>query len=52
MDVPSPCQNICVLDEAQVCIGCLRTMEEIAYWGTYTNEQKQAVLDRLEVLDA
>ncbi len=28
----SPCLGICALDEQDLCIGCRRTLEEIARW--------------------
>ena len=28
----SPCRRVCRLDEHDVCVGCLRTREEIARW--------------------
>ena len=42
-DMPpeSPCVNICVLDAHGYCIGCYRTIEEIAGWRSY--EQRRAV---------
>jgi len=30
-----------------LCAGCYRTLEEIAKWSDYTQEQKRALLDRL-----
>jgi len=46
--VTSPCVNICRLDPAtERCVGCLRTLEEIAGWGGYTEDQKRAVLRAL-----
>ncbi len=48
MEVPSPCQNICILDTEMVCIGCGRTADEVSRWAAMSNEEKQAVLDRLE----
>ena len=47
MEVPSPCQNICVLDPEMICIGCGRSAEEISRWTVMTNEEKQAVIDRI-----
>jgi predicted Fe-S protein YdhL (DUF1289 family) len=47
--IPSPCNNVCQLDpNTGYCRGCLRTIEEIAGWVDYSNEEKLAVLDRLE----
>lgn len=46
--VPSPCINVCQLNEAGThCIGCHRSVEEIANWSKYSNAQKHAVLDRI-----
>ena len=46
--VPSPCVEICTLDpETGECLGCGRTVEEIAGWLTFSNAQKRAVWERL-----
>jgi predicted Fe-S protein YdhL (DUF1289 family) len=46
--VPSPCIKVCVMDEANgVCIGCLRTLDEIAAWGALDAEAKRAILARI-----
>jgi len=46
--VISPCINICKLDENKICIGCYRTLDEIANWTKYTDVQKQAVITQLQ----
>lgn len=38
--VPSPCINKCQRF-GNICMGCYRSMEEIANWQTMTNEQKR-----------
>lgn len=43
----SPCVNICKLNDSSICVGCLRTVDEITDWSIYTNEEKQAILDRI-----
>ncbi|MEL6822507.1 MAG: DUF1289 domain-containing protein [Calditrichota bacterium] len=46
--VPSPCIRICRIDEEkQVCIGCLRTLNEIASWGSYTEAEKLRVYEHI-----
>ena len=46
--VASPCINVCRMDERTgYCEGCLRTLDEIACWSGYTDEEKRAVLGRL-----
>ena len=52
MDVPSPCIEVCRLDEARVCVGCLRTIEEIAGWPQMSAERKLEVIRRIEALRA
>lgn len=47
--VPSPCNKVCTMDpEGRYCIGCRRTLEEIADWGAMTDDERRAVLARLE----
>jgi predicted Fe-S protein YdhL (DUF1289 family) len=44
----SPCISLCTLDPmTSVCTGCYRTIEEIAGWMDYSDEQKGAILDAL-----
>lgn len=44
----SPCINICKLDKDNICIGCYRTIKEIASWGKLTLKEKQQVLEVVE----
>ncbi len=47
-DVPSPCISLCVLLEAEgLCVGCLRTVDEIAEWSLLDATGKRAVLAAL-----
>ena len=48
----SPCINVCVLDERDVCRGCLRTIDEIGGWGRMSAAEQWAVVDRLARLAA
>jgi predicted Fe-S protein YdhL (DUF1289 family) len=34
--------------EQRYCLGCWRTLAEIAAWGSMTDEEQQAVLKQLE----
>jgi uncharacterized protein len=48
IDVPSPCVRICRMDlDAGVCIGCMRTMDEISYWTRLSSAEREAVMARL-----
>lgn len=43
----SPCISICTLDEQNLCLGCLRTLDEIIDWTMLDDQQKHAVLARV-----
>ena len=46
--VPSPCINVCRIDAASgVCVGCLRTIDEIAAWSTFDDAQRRDVWTRI-----
>ncbi len=48
-EVPSPCTNVCQMHpEKGYCIGCLRTIDEIADWLDMQDKEKFEVLARLE----
>lgn len=49
MTIPSPCVKQCELDASrQRCIGCGRTVQEIARWASMGENERQAVMARLE----
>ncbi len=42
--VPSPCISVCRMDTASgLCEGCLRSLDEIAAWGTLDDDGRRAV---------
>ena len=46
--VPSPCVNICRMDEATgLCEGCQRTLDEIACWSLLDDADKREVWQQL-----
>jgi predicted Fe-S protein YdhL (DUF1289 family) len=46
----SPCINVCkIAPDTQVCIGCFRTLQEIAEWSRLTDQQRFAIMHRLKV---
>jgi predicted Fe-S protein YdhL (DUF1289 family) len=46
--VPSPCVDICVIDDATGwCEGCGRTLDEIARWGSTGKADRDAVMAQL-----
>ncbi len=48
--VPSPCINVCRMDAGRgVCVGCLRTLDEIAAWSTMDDDARRAVWRLIEL---
>ena len=46
IELASPCVNVCTIKE-DVCIGCGRTLEEIANWTAMSNEERKSINARL-----
>ncbi len=47
-NVPSPCVGVCQIDrETRFCLGCWRSMEEIAHWSRYDDPTRLEVIERL-----
>lgn len=42
--VRSPCVSICALDDADICIGCQRSVAEITGWSRMNGDERRAVL--------
>ncbi len=48
MAVSTPCIGVCVMDPASdLCLGCGRTLAEIAAWGTLVESERLAVMANL-----
>jgi hypothetical protein len=44
----SPCINVCKMDAASGwCTGCMRTLDEIAWWSQLDEDSKRAVWQQL-----
>ena len=47
-EIESPCVKVCVVHpEARICVGCLRSIEEIGGWGRMSAEQRSAIMEQL-----
>ena len=47
-EVESPCVKVCVVHPAaRMCVGCYRSIDEIAGWGRMTAEARRAVIEDL-----
>ncbi|MEG3151925.1 DUF1289 domain-containing protein [Sphingomonas sp. ZT3P38] len=46
--IESPCVNICEIDAASgLCVGCARTLDEIARWSSASPEWRDGVMAKL-----
>jgi predicted Fe-S protein YdhL (DUF1289 family) len=44
----TPCVKLCVVDpRSNLCIGCGRTLDEIARWGALGEPERRAIMDEL-----
>lgn len=44
MAVDSPCVKNCCLDDADICLGCGRMLNEITQWSVCTDTEKHQIL--------
>ena len=48
--VASPCISVCRMDSSTgLCVGCLRTLDEIAAWGVLDDDARRDVLQAIGV---
>ncbi|RJG15888.1 DUF1289 domain-containing protein [Massilia cavernae] len=45
--VPSPCINLCEMGQDGLCLGCLRTIEEIINWSSAGDDYKRVVWNEI-----
>jgi uncharacterized protein len=46
--IETPCIKICTVDpDSGLCVGCNRTLEEIAQWASYTHAERRAIMAAL-----
>ena len=49
----SPCTKVCVMDEDdRYCLGCKRTLGEIARWGEMSDAERESVMAQLSLRQA
>ena len=48
MNVPSPCVNLCRVDQEGLCLGCFRSLDEIARWSRMAESEKSSVIAALD----
>ncbi len=47
--ISTPCTNVCVVDEASgLCMGCGRTLDEIARWASLSEGERRRIMAGLD----
>jgi predicted Fe-S protein YdhL (DUF1289 family) len=47
--VQSPCIDNCCLNDEKICLGCFRSIVEIAQWSQVNDKVRQDVLHKAEI---
>ena len=43
--IPTPCVKVCVVDgESGLCLGCFRTLAEVAAWSRFSEAEREAIM--------
>lgn len=46
--IATPCVQVCVVDgESGLCLGCFRTLAEVAGWARFTDAEREAIMTAL-----
>lgn len=46
--IATPCIKVCIVDgQSGLCLGCYRTLAEIAGWARLTDEQRASIMSEL-----
>ena len=46
--IPSPCVGVCQINAStKFCLGCWRTLKEVAHWSRYSNNEKETLMTEL-----
>ncbi|WP_320412736.1 DUF1289 domain-containing protein [Candidatus Phycosocius spiralis] len=46
--IQSPCIKICCIEpQSKLCLGCYRTLPEIARWGHYSAKERNEIMSNL-----
>ncbi|MFT6532992.1 MAG: putative Fe-S protein YdhL (DUF1289 family) [Limimaricola cinnabarinus] len=52
-EIESPCVKLCAIHpETRLCLGCARSMEEIAAWGRMVPEERARIMAELPTREA
>ena len=43
--IPSPCTGVCMLDEERLCMGCHRSVDEIARWMQLGDDERRRLME-------
>ena len=47
LTIATPCIGVCTADSSGVCLGCARTLGEIAAWTSLSHSVRNSIMDKL-----
>ena len=48
IQIPSPCVGVCQINAStKYCLGCWRSLKEVAHWSRYSNDEKETLMTEL-----
>lgn len=48
IQIPSPCVGVCQINAStKYCLGCWRTLKEVAHWSRYSNDEREILMKEL-----
>jgi len=46
--IKTPCVKVCIVDgESGLCLGCYRTLHEVAAWASFTDAERETLMTEL-----
>ena len=46
--IRTPCVEVCVVDgESGLCLGCYRTLHEVAAWASFSDDERERLMGEL-----
>lgn len=46
-EIESPCTKVCVIHKTGLCVGCFRTLDEIAEWSNMSSDDRREIIETL-----
>ena len=47
--INTPCIGVCTVGDQGLCLGCFRSMDEITHWLSFSQDEKNEIMQQLPV---